>query len=160
MISKELKAQAQLAWSNWKMRNPHASIGITEEDFVARFEELQALHNKGLLSQEDMADRMSQLLSEPPVAASVAQFQPPQRSTDDLLAELVSLKKAGVLNDEEFEERRSELFYQRNVTPDEDADASDDDARKERLRGMLEELHREGVLTQDEMQNGISRLNA
>ena len=162
MISKELKAQAHLAWSNWKLKNPHASIGISEEDFVQKFEELQQLHNKGLIDQGEMANRMSQLLSEPPVAASVAQFQPPQRSTDDLLAELVSLKKAGVLNDEEFEERKSELFFQRDVTTDDDAPVApgDEQARKERFRGMLEELNREGVLTQDEMQAGMSRLDA
>ncbi|MEM6272087.1 MAG: SHOCT domain-containing protein [Bacteroidota bacterium] len=162
MISKELKAQAQLAWSNWKMRNPHTSIGISEEDFVGRFEELQQLHNKGLISQDDMAQRMAELLSEPPVAANVTQFQAPQRPTDDLLRELQDLKKAGVLNDEEFEERKAELFFQRNVTPEDDNPAApgDDAARQERFRGMLDELHREGILSREEFQSASARLNA
>jgi hypothetical protein len=162
MISKELEAQAQLAWSNWKSRNPHTSIGIGEEDFVQRFVDLQQMYNKGLIKREDMDNRMSELLSEPPVAASVTQFQPPERSTDDLLRELQQLKKSGVLNDEEFEERKGELFYQRNVETDEDASIvpGDEISRKDRLRGMLDELHKEGILTREEMQAASSRLNS
>jgi hypothetical protein len=161
MISKELRAQAQLAWSNWKNKNPHTSIGIGEDDFVQRFIDLQQLYNKGLITHEDMDQRMAELLSEPPVAASVAQFQPPQRSTDDLLRELQQLKKSGVLNDEEFEERKSELYYQRNVSPEDDSPAvpGDQNARKDRLRGMLDELHREGLLTRDELHAAGLRLD-
>lgn len=162
MISKELEAQAQLAWSNWKSRNPHTSIGIGEEDFLQRFVDLQQMYNKGLITREEMDNRMGELLSEPPVAASVNQFQPPERSTDDLLRELQQLKKSGVLNDEEFEERKGELFYQRNVETDEDANVvpGDENARKERFRGMLDELHSEGILTREEMQAASQRLDS
>lgn len=164
MISKELKAQAQLAWANWKMRNPHAALPMSEDDFVEHFEDLQKLFNKGLISNAEMDRRMTEMLKEPPVAASVAQFQPPQRATEDLLAELKRLKNSGVLNEEEYEERRSELYFQRNVTPPEEADGAavpaDDTARRERFVAMLTELHQEGILNQAEHDSAKSRLGA
>ena len=161
MISKELKAQAQLAWSNWKSRNPHVVSPLTEESFVQHFVDLQVLFNKGLISNEEMDSRMTQMLKEPPVATSVGQFQPPERSTEDLLSELNQLKKSGVLNDEEYEERKSELFFQRNVDQDDDEEESTgegDVARRERLAGMLEELHRAGILTQVEHDTAKTRI--
>ncbi|MEM7035905.1 MAG: SHOCT domain-containing protein [Bacteroidota bacterium] len=162
MLSKELIAQAQLAYSNWKYNNPGQAMPMSEDDYIQRVTDLQALYNKGLLKRDAFDARMEELLKDPPMAVNVAHFQAPQASTESLLQELQRLHKSGVLTDDEFEERKSELYYQRDVQPDPDAEADENEApeaRRTRLLGLLDELLREGVLTQIEYESGKSRLD-
>lgn len=159
MISAELKAQAVLAWQNWTQRNPGQSPGLTEDEFVGKFEELQHLRNTGNIAVSDWEERINQLLTNPPMAVSVATYEPPQRDTNDLLNELIRLKASGVLNDEEFAERKAELFFMRGVEEDPDETAGEDPtARQERLGGYLDELHKEGILNQMEYETAKGRL--
>lgn len=163
MISHELRAQATLAYHNWKARNPDLVMPMSEEEFIQKVEDLQAHYNKGLLKRQDFDQRINEMLQNPPMSVGVAQFLPAQKPTDALLRELESLKKAGVLNDEEFEERKAELFYQRGVQEGQPtavaATASESpEARKARLGGYLEELLQAGVLSHNEYAMAQQRL--
>lgn len=165
MISHELRAQATLAYQNWKTRNPDQLLPLGEEDFIKKIEELQLNYNKGLLQRKDFDDRINEMLKNPPMAIGVGQFVPPQKPTDALLRELEGLKKSGVLSDEQFEERKAELFYQRNVeegqplTPSTGAPAGETpEARKLRLGSYLEELLQSGILSHTEYAMAQQRL--
>ncbi|MBK9450256.1 MAG: hypothetical protein IPN95_12760 [Bacteroidetes bacterium] len=164
MISHELRAQASLAYQNWKTRNPELLIPLSEEDFIQKIIDLQVNFNKGLLQRKDFDDRINDMLKNPPMAVGVSQFMPQEKATDALLRELEGLKKSGVLSDEQFEERKSELFYQRNVQEGQPLAATPasgyetPEARKARLMGYLEELLQAGVLSHTEYAMGQSRL--
>ncbi len=167
MISHELKAQAMLAYHNWKVRNPDLAPPMSEEAFVLKFEELQATHNRGLMKRQEFDQRIDELLRNPGMALSVTHFTPQEKPTDALLRELEQLKKAGVLNEEEFETRKSELFFQRGVeegatpgtalaTPA----GESSEQFKARLSSYLEELLRAGILTHTEYAMAQQRLRA
>jgi Short C-terminal domain len=165
MISHELKAQATLAYQNWKMRNPDLVPPVSEEAFVLKFEELQATFNRGLLQRSEFDQRIDDLLRNPGMALSVSHFTPQERPTASLLRELEQLKKQGILNDEEFETRKGELFFQRGVEEGQPlADASDAPASetpaqlRTRLAGYLEELLRNGVMSHAEYAMAQQRL--
>ncbi len=167
MISHELRAQASLAYQNWKIKNPQVSLPISEEDFVIKFENLQSNFNKGLISRQDFDTRIDELLTNPAMAVNVTHFEPVQKSTDALLRELEGLKKSGILTDEQFQERKSELFFQRDVDEDaEDAPATSApdgetmEEKKQRLAAYLEELLQSGILTHAEYEMAKSRLKA
>ena len=165
MISHELRAQASLAYHNWKSRNPQVSLPITEEEFVVKFENLQSNFNKGLVSRQDFDARIDELLQNPPMAVNVTHFEPVQKSTDSLLKELEYLKRTGILTDEQFQERKSELFYQRNVEENADGtpvttapEGETLEAKKTRLAAYLDELLQAGILTHAEYEMAKSRL--
>ncbi|MFM2375836.1 MAG: hypothetical protein RLZZ165_933 [Bacteroidota bacterium] len=165
MISHELKAQAKLAYQNWRSRNPDAPLLLNEEDFVKQVEDLQAHYNRGLILQKEFDDRIQDLLKNPSVAVGISQFQPPQKSTDALLRELEGLKKSGVLSDEQFEERKAELLYQRGAEEGQSllsgagAPAGDSPAaRKARWAGYLKELLEAGILSHSEFAMAQQRL--
>lgn len=167
MISHELRAQASLAYQNWKVRNPQVSLPISEDEFVVKFESLQANFNKGLVNRQDFDARIDELLRNPAMAVNVTHFEPVQKSTHALLRELEGLKKSGILTDEQFEERKSELYFQRDVDEDaEDAPATEAPAgetmeqKKKRLAAYLEELLQSGILTHAEYEMAKSRLGA
>jgi hypothetical protein len=163
MISHELKAQAALAYQNWKQRNPDMLLPLSEEEFVQKIENLQLSYNKGLIQRKDFDDHINQMLKNPPMAVGVSQFMPTEKPTDALLRELESLKKSGVLTDDQFEERKSELFYQRGVQEGQPIPSSlpsneTPEARKTRLAGYLEELLQAGVLSHSEYSMAQQRL--
>jgi hypothetical protein len=164
MISHELRAQATLAYQNWKTRNPEAVLPLSEEEFIKKIEDLQLNYNKGLIQRKDFDDRINELLKSPPMAVGVSQFQPIEKPTDALLRELEGLKKAGILTDEQFEERKAELFYQRGVQegqpiPGIQSNAAETpEARKARLASYLEELLQSGILSHAEYAMAQQRL--
>jgi len=169
MISYELRAQATLAYHNWKTRNPDLAAPLSEEEFVGKFEELQSLFNKGLMKRQDFDQRIDELLQNPSMAVSVTHFTPVQKPTEALLRELESLKKSGVLSDEQFEERKAELKFQRGVQEGEEiptgmpipvaAPANENaDSRKARLQGYLDELLKAGILLYPEYETARLRI--
>lgn len=164
LLSKELIAQAQLAYQNWKYHNPSGALPISEDEYLQRVTDLQVLYNKGLLKRDAFDARMEELLKDPPMAVNVAHFQAPERSTDSLLQELQQLHKSGVLTDDEFEERKGELFFTRDVQPDPDEIGAPEgevaEARRVRLIGYLDELLQEGVVTQVEYELAKSRIDS
>jgi hypothetical protein len=165
MISHELKAQATLAYHNWKVRNPDLVAPVSEEEFVLKFEELQSAHNRGLMKRQEFDQRIDELLRNPGMALSITHFTPQEKPTDALLRELEHLKKTGILNDEEFEVRKSELFFQRGVEegqPVGGAIGAGETAEqvKARLAGYLEELLKAGILSHAEYGMAQQRLKA
>jgi hypothetical protein len=165
MISHELKAQATLAYHNWKMRSPETFPAISEETFILKFEELQASHNRGLMKRTEFDQRIDELLRNPGMALSVTHFTPQERPTETLLRELEHLKKSGILNDEEFETRKGELFFQRGVEEGQPAvtasshpSGENPDQVKARLAGYLEELLRAGIMSHAEYAMAQQRL--
>ncbi|MFN8396371.1 MAG: SHOCT domain-containing protein [Bacteroidia bacterium] len=162
MISHELRAQATLAYHNWKLRNPDLILPLSEEDFLKKIEELQVSLNKGLMQRRDFDERLADLLKNPPMAVGVSQFTPQEKPTDSLLRELESLKKSGVLSDEQFEERKAELYYQRGVQEGQPAavagGAESPEARKARFSGYLDELLQAGILSHSEFAMAQQRL--
>ena len=167
MISHELKAQATLAYHNWKLRSPETFPSITEEDFVQRFEELQVSHNRGLMKRQEFDQRIDELLRNPGMALSVTHFTPQEKPTETLLRELEHLKKSGVLNDEEFETRKGELFFQRGVEegqslvpPSGNPAGESPEVAKARYASYLEELLRGGILSHAEYAMAQQRLKA
>lgn len=167
MISHELRAQASLAYQNWKTRNPEVGMPISEEEFVTKFEVLQSNFNKGLVKRQEFDARIDELLRNPAMAVNVTHFTPVQKPTDALLRELEGLKRSGILTDEEFESRKSELFFQRGV--DENATevpaaqavpGETMEAKKARLASYLEELLSSGILQYAEYETAKSRLKA
>ncbi len=167
MISHELKAQATLAYHNWKMRSPETFPSISEEVFILKFEELQATHNRGLMKRTEFDQRIDELLRNPGMALSITHFTPQERPTETLLRELEHLKKSGILNDEEFETRKGELFFQRGVEEGQPAvtaashpSGENPDQVKARLAGYLEELLRAGIMSHTEYAMAQQRLKA
>lgn len=164
MISHELRAQATLAYHNWKLRNPDLILPLSEEDFLKKIEELQVSLNKGLMQRRDFDERLADLLKNPPMAVGVSQFTPQEKPTDALLRELESLKKSGVLSDEQFEERKAELYYQRGVQegqpvpPTGAPGAESPEARKARFTAYLDELLQAGILSHSEFAMAQQRL--
>ena len=131
------------------------------------FEALQASHNRGLLKRQDFDQRIDELLKNPAMAVSVTHFTPQEKSTDALLRELEQLKKSGILNDEEFETRKGELFFQRGVEEGQALPATSGaplgeapDQQKARLAGYVEELLRAGILSHAEYAMAQQRLKA
>ncbi len=160
MLSPELKAQASLAWHNWKSQLSGHHPSMSEEDFISMILNLQSQQYSGLLARGEFDARLNELLKNPSAAVQAFQFTPPQRSTDSLMRELESLHKARILNDEEYGERKSELLYQRNVSaPQELATTSlDPEERRKRLFGYLDTLKQEGILTQQEFESARARV--
>lgn len=164
MISHELRAQATLAYHNWKQRNPDLLLPLSEEDFLKKIEELQVSLNKGLLQRRDFDERLADLLKNPPMAVGVSQFTPQEKPTDALLRELEALKKSGVLSDEQFEERKSELYYQRGVqegqplAPTAAGGTESPEARKARFAAYLDELLQAGIISHAEFAMAQQRL--
>lgn len=169
MISKELIAQATLAYQNWRSRNPDSAPAISEEAFVQKFQELQTAHYRGLLGRPELDQRIDELLRNPGMAMSVGQFVPAEKPVEALLAELERLKKSGVLNDEEFESRKAELLFGRGLLDQEQSGAApavvppvaggeSPDAQKARFASYLDELLRAGILTHPEYTMGMQRL--
>jgi uncharacterized protein YqgQ len=163
MISHELRAQAALAYQNWKQRNPDVLLPLNEEEFIQKIEDLQLSYNKGLIQRKDFDDHINQMLKNPPMAVGVTQFMPAEKPTEALLRELESLKKSGILTDEEFQERKSELFYQRGVQEGQPIPSSlpaneTPEARKARLASYLEELLQSGILSHTEYATAHQRL--
>lgn len=149
MLRPDLKASAQLAWQNFAAKHPEKTRGLTEEAFISHVEDLEKSLKSGLVNRRDYDARLTSLLSSPDTALDVTTYTPPRQSTDKLLAELKDLHKRGILNDEEFEERKGELFFERNVAidPDEPIPAGELELeRKNKLKGYLEELLAAGVL--------------
>ena len=167
MISHELKAQATLAYQNWRMRNPDLVPPVSEEGFVLKFEELQASFNRGLLQRGEFDQRIDDLLRNPGMALAVTHFTPQERPTETLLRELEHLKRTGILNAEEFEVKKSELMFQRGVQEGDPIPAANAapqgesaDQLKARLAGYLEELLRCGIMSHTEYAMAQQRLKA
>lgn len=160
MLSPELKAQAQLAWHNWKAQLAGQFPTLSEEEYVNLVAHLQGQHNAGLVHRDDYNRRMAELLKNPSAAVQVNHHTPPQRSTDSLLKELESLHKAKILNDEEYEERKAELMFQRNVNAPEElfAPPANPEERRKRLFSYLDTLLQEKVLSQTEYEAARARV--
>ena len=149
MLRPDQKASAQLAWQNFVSQNPDKTRGLTEEAFVNLVEELERSLKSGLIDPKDYDARLTSMLRSPDTALDVTTYTPPRQTTDKLLAELKDLHKRGILTDDEFEERKGELFYERNVTIDPDQPIPPGEValeRKVKLKGYLEELLAAGVL--------------
>lgn len=149
MLRPDLKASAQLAYQNFASNHPDKTRGLTEDEFLRRIEELEKSLKSGLVDRRDYDTRLNAMLNSPDAALDVTTFTPPRQATDALLAELKDLHKRGILTDDEFEERKGELFFERGVTvdPDEPIPAGEVELeRKEKFRGYLEELLAAGIL--------------
>ena len=161
MLSPDIKAAAQLAYQKFAKHSPEKLRGMTEEEFILRIEELEKGMRSGLVSRSEYDERLTALLHSPDALVEVTTFVPPKRSTDQLLNELKTLHKQGILDDEEFQERKAELFFERNVEVDPDAPGDPDverEARKNKFRGYLEELEAAGVLDHPAAESARTRL--
>ncbi len=149
MLSPDLKAAAQLAYQKFAKHSPEKLRGMTEEEFILRIEELERGLRSGLVRRSEYDERLTALLHSPDALVEVTTFTPPKRSTEQLLAELKQLHRDGILEDEEFEERKAELFFERGVEVDPDAPldpAIELETKKNKFRGYLEELEAAGIL--------------
>lgn len=163
MLSPDLKAAAQLAYQKFAKNSPEKLRGMTEEEFILRIEELERGLRSGLVKRSEYDERLTALLHSPDALVEVTTFTPPKRSTDQLLAELKQLHRDGILDDEEFEERKAELFFERNVEVDPDAPsdpAAEVEARKMKFRGYIEELEAAGVLDHPAAESARIRLDS
>jgi uncharacterized protein YqgQ len=140
---------------------------MSEEDFVATFEEMQSLFNRGLMKRQEFDQRIDELLQNPAMAVSVTHFTPVQKPTEALLAELDHLKRTGILSDEQYEERKSELKFQRGVqegeaqtSPAAIAAPTNEhaDVRKAKLQSYLDELLKAGILLYSEYETARLRI--
>lgn len=162
MLRPDLKAAAQLAWQNFVARTPGGGGAMTEEDYLLRVEEVERSLRSGMIDAREYDRRLTGLLKHPEAALEVTTYTPPRQTTDALLNELKALHKKGILTDDEFDERKSELFFERgvDVDPDEPAVPGDEGAAKQKkFLGYLDELLEAGVLDTVAYETAKTRLN-
>lgn len=151
MLRPDQKAAAQMAWQNFTRNQPGkaASMTIDEEQYLLIVEQLEKSHRSGLISASVYDQRLTTLLRQPELATEVETFVKPKRSTAQLFRELKNLHKNGILDDEEYAERKEELAFERPdfVDPDDPTHIpGGSKAEKDRLRGYIDELRKAGVL--------------
>jgi|GEM_PF-2297732 len=151
MLRPEQKAAAQMAWLNFTRNQPAkaASMIIDEEQYLLIVEQLEKSHRSGLISASVYDQRLTTLLRQPELATEVETFVKPKRSTAQLYKELKNLHKNGILDDEEYAERKEELAFERPDFEDPEDPTrlpGGSKAEKDRLRGYLDELRKAGVL--------------
>lgn len=134
---------------------------MSEEEFVNMVASLQARHFGGLIDRQQFDSQLTEILKNPAGAVEVLKSQPQQRSTDSLLRELEQLHKTKILNDDEFEERKSELMFQRNANSADDngpLSALDPEERRRRLLSNLEALRTENIISPTEFEAFKARI--
>ena len=161
MLTPELKAQATMAYNNWKFRLAGQYPGLTEEEFISMVSNLQSRHFGGLISRQQFDAQLGEVLKNPSTAIEILQVSPPQKSTDSLLRELDQLHKSKILSDEEYLDRKSELMFQRNASPEEASGQTvnyEKEERKRRLLTYLETLRSENILSSIEFESFKARI--
>jgi hypothetical protein len=140
-----------MAWSNWKYKLGGTYPTLSEEDYVNLVLSLQSQHYGGLIPRAEFDSKLNDVLKDPSVAIEIMKKQPPQKSTDSLLRELEALHKAKVLNDDEYEERKAELIYQRSESdPNSNLAGLEPEERRRKLTAHLDALLAEKAVTQIE----------
>lgn len=151
MLRPDQKAAAQMAWQNFTRNQPGkaATMTIDEDQYLLIVEQLEKSHRLGLISASVYDQRLTTLLRQPELATEVVTFVKPKRSTAALFKELKNLHQRGILDDEQYAERKEELAFERPDFEDPDDPTrlpGGSKAEKDRLRGYLEELRKAGVL--------------
>ena len=164
MLSPDQKAAAQMAWQNFLRKDPvsAAKLNIDEEGYLGIMEQLEKSYKRGLLTRQVYDQRFTTLLRNPELCLEVETKVPPKTTTQQLYRELKALHAKGVLDDDEFAERKEELAFERPDFIDPDAPALPGDqfnTEKEKYKGYLSELLSAGVLNDDAHREALIRLD-
>lgn len=142
-----------MAYNNWKYKLAGQYPGMSEEEFVNMVASLQARHYGGLIDRQQYDAQLTEVLKNPSSAVEILKTLPQQRSTDSLMRELEQLHKGKILNDDEYEERKSELMFQRNANSADvtaPLSALEPEERRRRLMAHLEALRSENIISPTE----------
>ena len=164
MLRPDQKAAAQMAWQNFLRKDPvgAARLNMDEEGFLGIMEQLEKSYRRGLLTRQVYDQRLTTLLRHPEMCLEVETKVPPKRTTQQLYRELKALHAKGVLDDDEFAERKEELAFERPDFVDPEAPVLPGDqanSEKEKYRGYLSELLNAGVLNDDAHKDALIRLD-
>lgn len=161
MLAPEQKATAQLAWQNFSSKHPERTRGMTEDQFIGLIEELEKSYRSGLVDQSVYSERLDSLLATPESALEVTTFIPTRQTTDKLLNELKDLRKRNFLTEDEFQERKAELFFERGVENDPDVPIPAGEQglmNKKKYADFLEQLLGAGILDKVGYETAMGRI--